>query len=80
MLIDLVRRCCVSATLRDLTCGRCNEVKLTNMGVHCECGGDFVDGKVAAGAEELKKKMNLYKSVAEHYELPLLKELLEGTS
>jgi hypothetical protein len=70
----------VSSTLRDLSCGRCHQVKLTNMGVHCECGGDFVDGKVSAGAPELRKKMVLYKRVAEHYELPLLKELVETIS
>ncbi|CAG0912824.1 unnamed protein product [Notodromas monacha] len=77
ILINMTRRVFVGATLRDLTCCRCKQVKLANMSGHCECGGNFTDAGMTGGAEELKKTLKLYACVAKHYDLPLLLELVD---
>ncbi|CAG0886396.1 unnamed protein product, partial [Darwinula stevensoni] len=73
-LVERVKRTLVSFTLQDLKCKRCSEVKASNMGLHCDCGGNYM---CLTPAHEVREQMLLFNCVAKHYKMPILNNMVE---
>ena len=54
-----------------LICGKCKQIRDSNLTATCRCGGAFL---ATVGKQDLGKKLALIVSVAEYHRLPLLKE------
>ena len=61
-------------TLQDLQCLKCKEIKMMNLASHCTCAGKF---KTLIDAKDLAKLLKTFKSIATHYGMPLLKEVVQ---
>ena len=61
-------------TLQDLQCLKCKEIKMMNLASHCTCAGKF---KTLIAAKDLAKLLKTFKSIATHYGMPLLKEVVQ---
>ena len=73
-LIDAIQRKVMGYTLQDLQCLKCKEIKMMNLTSHCSCAGKF---KTLIDAKELTKLLKTFKSIATHYGMPLLKEVVQ---
>ena len=73
-LIDAVQRKVMGYTLQDLQCLKCKQVKMMNLASHCSCAGRF---KTLTDANELVKLLKTFQSIANHYGMPLLKEVVD---
>ena len=60
--------------LQDLQCLKCKDVKMMNLTKLCSCAGKF---KTLQDPNELRKLMKTFKSIASHYGMPMLKEVVE---
>lgn len=73
-LIDALQRKVMGFTLQDLQCTKCKGVKMMNLTTHCSCAGTF---KPLQDAKEMMKIFKTFKSISNHYGMPLLKEIVE---
>ena len=73
-LIDAIQRKVMGYTLQDLQCLKCKEIKMMNLASHCTCAGKF---KTLIAAKDLAKLLKTFKSIATHYGMPLLKEVVQ---
>lgn len=73
-LIDACHRKIMGYTLQDLQCLKCKEIKMMNLTTHCGCAGKF---KTLNPAKELIKLLKTFDSIADHYGMPLLKEIVQ---
>ena len=73
-LIDAIQRKVMGYTLQDLQCLKCKEIKMMNLASHCTCAGKF---KTLIVAKDLAKLLKTFKSIATHYGMPLLKEVVQ---
>merc|ERR1712038_2017737 len=74
LLLDAVQRKTMGYTLQDLNCKKCNQVKASNMTKHCTCAGSFT---TIQSTKELVQLLRTFLSVARHYRMPLLTEVIE---
>ena len=56
--------------LQDLKCSRCKQVRGNELSEHCVCSGEWV---ASIGMMEMRRKLGVFKSVAEFYRLDMLK-------
>ena len=73
-LISAVHRKLMSYTLQDLQCLKCKEVKMMNLATHCSCAGKF---KTMTDSSELYMLLKTFKSIAVHYGMPILTEMVD---
>jgi hypothetical protein len=72
-LIDAIHRRTMGYILQDLQCLKCKGVKMANLATHCSCAGKF---KPLHDPKNLGKLLRTFKSIANHYGMPLLKEIV----
>ena len=72
--MDTIQRKVMGYTLQDLQCLKCKEIKMMNLATHCTCAGKF---KTLIDPKELVKLLKTFKSIATHYGMPLLKEVVQ---
>ena len=60
--------------LQDLKCSRCKQVRGDELSDHCVCSGEWVG---SIGMMEMRKKLGVFKSVAEFYRLDMLRGAVE---
>src|SRR5208282_2549192 len=60
--------------LQDLKCSRCKQVRGDELSEHCGCSGEWVG---SIGMMEMRRKLGVFKSVAEFYRLDMLKGAVE---
>ena len=60
--------------LQDLKCSRCKQVRGEELSEHCVCSGEWVG---SIGMMEMRKKLGVFKSVAEYYRLDMLRGAVE---
>ena len=73
-LIDAINRKIMGYTLQDLQCLKCKGIKMMNLTTHCSCAGKF---KTLQDGGEIRKLLRTFKSIAVHYNMPLLQEVVE---
>jgi DNA polymerase epsilon subunit 1 len=56
--------------LQDLKCARCKQVRGDELSDHCVCSGEWVG---SVGIMEMRKRLGVFKSVAEFYGLDMLR-------
>ena len=76
LLLDAIQRRTMGYVLQDLTCLKCGQVKASNMAKHCTCAGKFV---TMQSTKELEQLLHTFASIASHYRMPLLLEVVEMT-
>jgi DNA polymerase epsilon subunit 1 len=60
--------------LQDLKCSRCKQVRGDELSEHCVCSGEWVGN---LGMMEVRRKLGVFKSVAEFYRLDMLRGAVE---
>ena len=60
--------------LQDLKCSRCKQVRGDELSEHCVCSGEWVG---SIGMMEMRKRLGIFRSVAEYYQLDMLKGAVE---
>jgi DNA polymerase epsilon subunit 1 len=60
--------------LQDLKCSRCKQVRGDELSEHCVCSGEWVG---SIGMMEMRKRLGVFKSVAEFYRLDMLRGTVE---
>ena len=60
--------------LQDLKCSRCKQVRGDELSERCVCSGEWVG---SIGMMEMRRKLGVFKSVAEFYRLDMLKGAVE---
>jgi len=60
--------------LQDLKCSRCKQVRGDELSEHCVCSGEWI-GNI--GIMEIRRKLGVFKSVAEFYRLDMLTGAVE---
>jgi len=60
--------------LQDLKCSRCKQVRGDELSEHCACSGEWVG---SIGMMEMRKRLGVFKSVAEFYRLDMLRGAVE---
>jgi len=73
-LIDLIRRKLIGWNIQDVTCIRCNEVRVRDMSNLCECSGKF---KVMEDGKSLQTLIRTVRSIAEFYSMNTLKSTMD---
>ena len=73
-LISAMQRKIMGYTLQDLQCLKCKQVKMMNLATHCSCAGKF---KTMTSADEISRLLHTFKSIAAHYGMPILTEMVE---
>lgn len=73
LLLDAVQRKTMGYVLQDLSCLKCNQVKATNMSKNCTCAGKF---KTLQSTKDLIQLLRTFASVAQHYKMTLLTEVI----
>lgn len=76
LLLDAVQRKTMGYVLQDLSCLKCNQVKATNMAKICSCAGRFT---TLQPTKDLIQLLRTFASVASHYRMPLLTEVVSMT-
>jgi DNA polymerase epsilon subunit 1 len=56
--------------LQDLKCARCKQVRGDELSDHCVCSGEWMG---SVGIMEMRKRLGVFKSVAEFYRLDMLR-------
>uniref|UniRef100_A0A8C9PET8 DNA polymerase epsilon catalytic subunit n=1 Tax=Spermophilus dauricus TaxID=99837 RepID=A0A8C9PET8_SPEDA len=73
-LVEALQRKLMAFTLQDLVCLKCHGVKETHMPVYCSCAGDFA---LTIRTQVFMEQVGIFRSIAQHYSMPHLKETLE---
>ncbi|KAF7467824.1 hypothetical protein GHT09_000761 [Marmota monax] len=73
-LVEALQRKLMAFTLQDLVCLKCRGVKETHMPVYCSCAGDFA---LTIRTQVFMEQAGIFRSIAQHYSMPHLKETLE---
>ncbi len=73
-LVDALQRKTMGQVLQDLQCRKCRGVKELNMANICGCAGQFAN---VSRASDLKVTLRTFSSIAEHFKMPLLKEVVD---
>ena len=73
-LVDLIRRKLIGWNIQDVTCIRCNEVRVRDMSNLCECSGKF---KVMEDGKSLQTLIRTVRSIAEFYSMNTLKSTMD---
>jgi DNA polymerase epsilon subunit 1 len=60
--------------LQDLKCSRCKQVRGDELSEHCLCSGEWVG---SIGMMEMRKRLGVFRSVAEFYRLDMLRGAVE---
>lgn len=60
--------------LQDLKCSRCKQVRGDELSEHCVCSGEWVGNM---GMMEVRRRLGVFKSVAEFYRLDMLRGAVE---
>ncbi|XP_040567537.1 DNA polymerase epsilon catalytic subunit A [Lepeophtheirus salmonis] len=76
LLLDVVRRKTMGWVLQDLKCIKCSGIKEANMTKYCLCAGAF---ETISRFHDLQQLLMTFKSIAEHYNMPMLEELVTWT-
>ena len=71
-LIDILQRQIASYAMQDLRCQRCNQVKASNMALHCECSGAY---KLETNPSDHWKKVRTVQQLADYYGLDMVLEM-----
>lgn len=78
-LVSEIQKTVLEWCSQDLKCSKCSRLRSNEFMEHCACAGEWVGTKKR---EDVKKRLNVYNSVAEFYGLKMLEavaqECLEG--
>ena len=74
ILVDSLQRRIMGFLLQDLQCLKCKEVKMMNLTNLCSCAGKF---KTLNDPSDLSKLLKTFRSISNHYGMPMLKEVVE---
>ena len=74
LLIDAVQRKTMGHVLQDLVCKKCSAVKDANMRKYCTCAGKY---KNLHSKDNILQLLRTFASIAQHYRMPLLAEVIE---
>jgi len=73
-MVEVLQSLIAAYQLQDLKCSRCKQVRGDELSEHCSCSGEWVGNM---GMMELRKRLGVFKSVAEYYRLDMLKGAVE---
>ena len=59
---------------QDLVCKKCSQVKDANMRKYCTCAGKF--DVLNSGGRDVLQLLKTFASIAKHYRMPLLAEVV----
>lgn len=76
MLVDTINRKAMAAILQDLQCRKCLQIKMENMPEYCSCAGEF---NTLLSKPDLGIHLRTFRSIAEHFNMPLLLETVDWT-
>ncbi|XP_026280416.1 DNA polymerase epsilon catalytic subunit 1 [Frankliniella occidentalis] len=74
MLIDTINRKVMACILQDLQCKKCLQIKMENMPEYCSCAGEFY---TLLSKSDLGLHLSTFRSIAEHFNMPLLVESVD---
>ncbi|KAK7202921.1 hypothetical protein BZA70DRAFT_86937 [Myxozyma melibiosi] len=72
-MISDVMSVVTSYQTQDLRCSKCKQIKEDNLSEYCVCSGEW---ELSMSPEEIRKRLNVYRKVAEFYGLRMLDSLM----
>lgn len=76
MLVDTINRKAMANILQDLQCRKCLQIKMENMPDYCTCAGEY---NTLISKSDLGIHLRTFRSIAEHFGMPLLLETVDWT-